>query len=76
MTINIDLEEKDVTGGSSASERNFSPLVTMSASRSNMIKLHAEQDGQQSVRGRGQVSLVYILLRTDHYCESSLPGAT
>ena len=46
MIINIDLKENEVTGGSSASERNFSPLVTMSASLSNMIKLHTEQDGQ------------------------------
>ena len=48
----------DVTGGSSASERNFSPVVTMSASLSNMVR----QD-KSLVRGQrtGQVSLGYIL---------------
>ena len=58
------------TGGSSASDWNFSPVVTMSPSLSNMIT-QFKMDSCQLYEDRGQVSLVCILLRTDHYCESS-----
>ena len=71
---NIDLRERLLTGGSSASDVNFSPEVTMSPSLSNMIT-QFKMDSCQLYEDRGQVSPVCILLRTDHYCESSLPSA-